>query len=857
MLSLTVCMTALAGDPPTDLTLVGEVTEGQFGGLEMKLRFKQIGEVDFWDLYIDGDDAFAQVSAQKDGDDGWYVSETFTIPSYCYREKGTVKVQLMAEFADRTYSDLSEVLTVDVSAFTEGGGEAKKLLKKTHGVRYIGDENGTKDREFAYYYDAEANQAAQVNKLTSGETTVNWSINEYDEEGRVVRTRSYLKDAFKYDFKEYSYDDAGNVASMTVWKTNPKDASTGYRVSAEEYTYTAAGVLEKTRMYEGNYVTGDLTHTYSYIYSGFDAEGRHPATLSITTDDESYAGVVYHLTYDADGNLVKQSVDEDKRGDFPGFEWNNPRTSCEEWTYDGEHRVLTHASYGWMPKMDVGGNTEWPKIDSEEFVYDGTRNCINKHIIRQYGDIMADDGLTLTYGVKSFTTDVFTYNEIEYAKAYTPQGLSAESPFGSDKTTLIWFAPQNTVSLKGFNVFENGVKLNAEPVTATNYETAYKAEAMYFVQSVYENNDGTFSELNVSNVVLGMQDVPVHEGGAPELRIKEGKGMALTLAFSNPDYVPEGLEISRYMLMTESGVLTESPVDGGIYNYEEGAEYTNSIFFQVAQSETFYVRTYYSDGSKSDLSNAVFYDPAENMFPAPLDVRVARAEGGNVTLAWRAPENVSSEKNAKVIGYCVYLSTDPEMPLNGNDLITDTYYKMQTGTMRNALFEVRAVYEYDGFNQNGEQENGMRGFSRKIRAELNGTHQIVTGVTATAQGDGTVSVTWNEPDSNLEINSYNVYLDGQPATEATGRTATLSAADGSHTVTVTANYQYGDAVVESPMSDEAQVNVGTGITGIDADALGADFYDLQGRRVSGTQKGVVIKVTKNADGTSTAAKTVR
>lgn len=769
-----------------------------------------------------------QLSVKKQGEDS-YAGKTDAISSQYWENKGSIKVQLKAEFTDWTSSELSEALVVDISAITGVQPEKpKELLPKTSAIRFVGTtmDNLVKNRDINYFYDKSNGLAASVSNLVSGDTNVEWSINTYDDQGRVATTRTDIIEAYANNYTQYEYTADGKTAAVIVYNTNPNDATKGYVSQKDVYVYNNDGTLEKVQSYSGNYITNELTHTSSKIYSDFDDKGL-PATLSYTKDDESKPGVIFHLSYDANGNLTKQVVDEDLRGTYPGFAYGFIKYSCEEWTYDDENRVLTHAVYGWTPKKEVNGVLQWAAAQMEEYVYDDTRNCVNTYTVTSYGGT--------PWGITRIDKDEYSYNEINLSGAYSPQGLTGKTEFGSEITNLSWFAPKNNVDLQGYNVFQNGVKLNDELIakTTTTFEADYYEDAKYFVQGVFGTGDKT-SELNISDIITANIEIPIREGGAPELKIKSANGPMLNLEWGNPEYVPEGLTIRGFKLFEEAGVKGDMSVDDETFQYKEEGEYSKSIAFQVAQTSTFYVRTYYTDGSMSDLSNPITYNPVDNQFPAPQNVKVARAVKDMCTLSWDAPTEESPADNAKVVGYSIYISTSPDSPISGEDLITETSYTFTTGSLRNAEFAVRAVYTYDGINQNNEEEKGMKGYSRKISVELNETHQIVTGVKAESDGSS-VTVTWTAPESSLPVTSYNIYVDGNKQTTSEETSATFALDGAEHKVAVSANYLYKDVETESPLSDEVVPTLTTGINEINVDAEGRyNVYNVTGVRVMST-----------------------
>lgn len=831
LLSLMAFATAWAqggGPAPTNITLNGEVKEGTYGGLTIPLKLNQGGNVtvDFYTVFVDGEDTSCQLSVKKQ-DDGSFAGETDAIGTMYWENKGDIKIQLRAEFEDWSTSELSEPLVVDISAITGiGGGTAKDLLLKTSAVRYTGTtmENLAKNRDINYFYDANNGLAASVSTLTTGSILPEWSINTYDEEGRVLTTRTDLLAAYANNYTQYEYTADGKTAAVIKYNTHPTDASKAYVSSKDVYVYTAEGYLEKIQSYNGNFMTGELTHSSSKIYSDFDANGR-PATLSYTRTDETKPGVVLHLTYDDKGNLLKSCADEDKRGTYPGYLYSYVNYSCEEWTYDNESRVLTHTAYNWKAQKEIDGVMQWPKAFVEEFVYDDTRNCVNVKTTSTYGGE--------PWAVNRIEKDEYSYNPLEFSGAFSPQGLTGKTEFQADVTNLSWFAPKNSVGLTGYNIYQNGEKLNDAPVTGTSYVADYYEDAKYFVQGVYGSGENV-SELNISDIIIANMEIPVREGGAPELKILSAQGPSLTLGWENPEYVPEGLTIKGFKLFDEVGIKDEMPVDGEQIAYKEEGGYSKSIAFQVAQTATFYVRTYYTDGSMSDLSNPITYNPVDNQFPSPVNVRVLRAVKDQCTLAWDAPTDQSSAENAKVTGYSIYISTSPDSPISGEDPVTETSYTFTTGSLRSGEFAVRATYTYDGFNQNGEKEEGMKGYSRKVYVELNETHQIATNLKADADGTS-VTATWDAPESSLPIESYNVYVDGKVLTTSETNSATFTLEEpNNRKIAVSVNYLYKEEKTESPLSDEVTL-VTSGIDGITVDASGRyNVYNVAGVRVMST-----------------------
>lgn len=173
--------------------------------------------------------------------------------------------------------------------------------------------NGT---SWILYTDFKCDNTYDENGLLTGKTEVsNHNCTEvftytYDDQGRLItekRVKKFEGESKSYtEYNSYTYNEHGDVASL-----ESSDLGFTYRINYE-YTYSEDGkILSVTDL--------SSEETTRYVYND--------AGQLIEKANES---AVYRYTYDKNGNLIKETINED-------YEAQNSMT---EYTYDSDGRLI-------------------------------------------------------------------------------------------------------------------------------------------------------------------------------------------------------------------------------------------------------------------------------------------------------------------------------------------------------------------------------------------------------------------------------------------------------------------------------------------------------------------------------------
>lgn len=164
----------------------------------------------------------------------------------------------------------------------------------------------------------------------------------------------------------------------------------------------------------------------------------------------------------------------------------------------------------------------------------------------------------------------YTYYEFELPEgtAYAAihyTGFDSSAMFVDD----ISYTPadnQQPLTLIGYNIYRNGVKINAEPVTEAKYTDvpSKSSEYTYNVTSVFAEGESRYSNSVEVKFVSGVEDI-----ASASTRIYASDGRIVVAGYEGVTvsvYTPDG----RLAASTQAKAVTTIPVSSGIYVVKAG-----------------------------------------------------------------------------------------------------------------------------------------------------------------------------------------------------------------------------------------------------------------------------------------------
>lgn len=335
-----------------------------------------------------------------------------------------------------------------------------------------------------------------------------------------------------------------------------------------------------------------------------------------------------------------------------------------------------------------------------------------------------------------------------------PSGLTA-SNIAQSSLTLTWSAATDNVAVTGYDVYQNGVKINAGPVPLTTFSltglTASTAYQFYITAGDAAGNTSVNSEaINVTTASIPDTEPPT----APsDLNASVVTQSSLTLNWTASI---DNVAVTGYDVYQNSIKINTSPVTATSFNVTGLAAFTTYSYFVQARDAA---------GNTSAPGNNLIVTTPDTQSPtAPAGLTSSNITASSVTLNWSAAID-----NVSVKGYDVYQNGIKINPLpvaqttfNVTGLITATSY----------IFYVRALDGAGNISANSNTINvtTLDNIIPSAPANLNATNVASTSLT----------LNWTAATDNVAVTGYDVYQNGtklnsSPVTSTTYNVTGLTA----------------------------------------------------------------------------------
>ncbi|WP_407525381.1 fibronectin type III domain-containing protein [Lacibacter sp. MH-610] len=315
-----------------------------------------------------------------------------------------------------------------------------------------------------------------------------------------------------------------------------------------------------------------------------------------------------------------------------------------------------------------------------------------------------------------------------------PSGLTA-SNIAQSSLTLTWSAATDNVAVTGYDVYQNGVKINAGPVPLTTFNvtglTASTAYQFYITAGDAAGNTSVNSgAINVTTASIPDTEPPT----APsDLNASVVTQSSLTLNWTAST---DNVGVTGYDVYQNSIKINTSPVTTTSFNVTGLAAVTTYSYFVQARDAA---------GNTSAPGNNLIVTTPDTQSPtAPAGLTSSNITASSVTLNWSAATD-----NVSVTGYDVYQNGIKINPLpvaqttfNVTGLITATSYS----------FYVRALDGAGNISANSNTINitTLDNIIPSAPANLNATNVASTSLT----------LNWTAATDNVAVTGYDVYQNG-------------------------------------------------------------------------------------------------
>lgn len=339
-------------------------------------------------------------------------------------------------------------------------------------------------------------------------------------------------------------------------------------------------------------------------------------------------------------------------------------------------------------------------------------------------------------------------------QAPTAPGNLAASNLTQTSLTLSWTASTDNVGITGYNVYQDGVKLNAAPVTITSYEITGLATASthsFYVQA----NDAAGNGTNSGTLTITTLSPPDTEAPASPANLQATSILqsSVTLTW---DAATDNVSVTGYDVYRDGTKVNSNVITATTYTATGLAALNTYSFYVVAKDAA---------GNTSANSNAVSVTTPDTQAPnAPANLSATNITATSLTLTWNAPND-----NIGVTGYDVYqnsvkINTDP---------ITATSFEV-TGLSQATTYNY-FIRAFDSSGNISANSNTLTVSTADIEAPAAPTALTASNITTTS-----LTLSWTAATDNVAVTGYDVYrnatkINSSPVTSTTYAVTALTA----------------------------------------------------------------------------------
>lgn len=316
----------------------------------------------------------------------------------------------------------------------------------------------------------------------------------------------------------------------------------------------------------------------------------------------------------------------------------------------------------------------------------------------------------------------------------TPTGLAA-SNIGQTFLTLTWSPATDNVGVSGYDIYQNGIKINTAPVTLTTYNvTGLTAFTIYqFYINAKDASGNTSANSTTINVTTA--SVPDTEPPAPPTNLNASAVMqsSLTLSWGASS---DNIGVTGYDVYQNSVKINSSPVTTTSYNVTGLTAVTTYNYYVLARDA--------AGNISAPGNNIIIITPDTQSPTTPSGLTSSNLTASSVTLSWSAASD-----NVSVTGYDIYQNG---IKINLLPVAVTNYSVSGLTTATAYSFYVRAL---DAAGNTSGNSNTLN-----ITTLDNILPSAPSGLTATSVASTSLTLNWTAATDNVAVAGYDVYQNG-------------------------------------------------------------------------------------------------
>jgi PQQ-dependent dehydrogenase (s-GDH family) len=528
-------------------------------------------------------------------------------------------------------------------------------------------------------------------------------------------------------------------------------------IDAENNGGTSYGVNDRQIMkewnsssiWEKNNKTTGITHGWSNITGGYAVEMRIPwSNIAVTNPSPGFT-IGFDIANDDDDNGSTRESQRMWAGDSNNWQYtqnfgdlvliNQLDTQAPTAPSNLAASSITQSSLllNWTASTDnvaVAGYDiyrDGVKLNSS-LVTTATYNVTGLQASTAYSFYVIAKDAAGNSSANSNTINVTTPD----TQAPTQPGNLAASAITQTTLTLTWTASTDNVAVAGYDVYRDGIKLNAANITGTTFNvTGLQASTSYlfFVQA--RDAAGNFTNSNTLNVTTPAPpdtDPPSAPGNLVTTNITQS---TVTLGW---DAATDNIAVTGYDVYRDGVKLNASLVTGLSYTANGLSALVSYDFYVVARDAAG------NSSANSNIVNVVLPDTQAPTVPANLTASAITQT--SMTISWTA-----STDNIGVTGYDIFRDG---VKINAS-LLTST--SLDVTGLNNSTTYAFSIQAWDAAGNSST--SATSNFSTLAPPDVDppsvpGT-PVASNVTAT-----TLTLTWLASTDNVAVTGYDVFRNG-------------------------------------------------------------------------------------------------